>query len=81
MISDEFKIVTKDVLNDEVDAKDVDSRYVNGDGDKDPGQELDVEETIVIEEKEPEIVKTLWSGLPSPSSQLWSGITLGSTSS
>lgn len=56
--------------------KDVDPRYVNGDPLKEVGQELDVQETIVVEEKDPEIAKTLLTGLPSPSSLLWSGITL-----
>lgn len=56
-------------------AKEIDSRYVNGDLAKEVGQELDVEETIVVEEKNPEILRTLLTGLPSPSSLLWSGVT------
>lgn len=76
MVADEIEIVTRELPDGEEDAKDVDPRYVNGKTVKDPGRELDVQETIVLEEKSPQIVKTLLSGLPSPTSTLWSGITL-----
>jgi alkaline phosphatase D len=75
IISDELEIVTRDPVNGEELAKEIDSRYVNGDPTKEVGQELDVEETIVVEPKDPEIAKTLLTGLPSPSSLLWSGFT------
>ena len=38
--------------------------------------ELGIEETIVLGERDPQILKTLFWGLPSPSSPLWSLITL-----
>ncbi|KAF2465137.1 Metallo-dependent phosphatase [Lindgomyces ingoldianus] len=38
-------------------------------------QELDVQETIKYEEREPRILRTLLTGLPSPSSALWSWVT------
>ena len=72
IISDDIEVVTREPVNGEELVKDVDPRYVNGDPTKEVGQELDVEETIVVEEKDPEIVKTLLTGLPSPSSLLWS---------
>jgi alkaline phosphatase D len=40
-------------------------------------EELDVQETITYEEREPKILRTLLTGLPSPSSALWSWITFG----
>lgn len=57
------------------DLKDVDPRYVNGNGARDPGQELDVEETLVLEAKDAQPAKTLLTGLPSPSSLVWSATT------
>lgn len=42
-----------------------------------PLEELDVQETIQYEEREPKIIRTLLTGLPSPSSALWSWITFG----
>ncbi|MCJ1247926.1 hypothetical protein MMC30_005141 [Trapelia coarctata] len=37
---------------------------------------LDIEETIVLGERDSQILKTLFWGLPSPNSQLWSLVTL-----
>ena len=76
VVSDDIDIVTRDVVDQEEDGKDVDPRYVNGKSVDGPGKELDVEETIVVEEKGPEILKTLFTGLPNPTSSLWSGTTL-----
>ncbi|MCJ1473611.1 hypothetical protein MMC13_002262 [Lambiella insularis] len=39
--------------------------------------ELEVEETIVLGERDPQILKTLLFGLPSPTSPLWSLVTMG----
>ena len=75
ILSDDIKIITRDPDDGEELAKEIDSRYVNGDPAKEVGQELDVEETIVVEQKDPEVIKTLLTGLPSPSSLLWSGVT------
>lgn len=63
----------KDVLLEDV--KNVDPRYVDGPVVVNPGKELVVEEEIDIEEKEPEILKTLLTGLPSPTSTRWSAVT------
>jgi alkaline phosphatase D len=41
-----------------------------------PEDEIEVEETIVLEEKPPRIWRTMLTGLPSPSSALWSLATL-----
>jgi len=49
--------------------------YVHDDAAEEPLQELDVEETIVLEEKGPHVLRTLLTGLPSPTSLLWSVIT------
>jgi alkaline phosphatase D len=60
--------------NPEEDAKDIDPRYVNGDV-KDPGKELDVQETLMLAPKDANILSTLLTGMPSPASLLWSSIT------
>ena len=75
VISDDVKVITKEPENGEELVNDVDSRYVNGDSGKEVGEELDVEETIVVEKKDPEILKTLLTGLPSPSNSIWSAVT------
>ena len=75
VISDDLEVITKDPVNGEELIKDVDPRYVNGDATKEVGQELDVEETITVEEKDPQSAKTILTGLPSPSSLVWTGIT------
>jgi alkaline phosphatase D len=74
IVADEIEIITREPVDG--DERDVDPRYVNGNALKDPGEELDVKETIVVEEKSPQILKTLLTGLPSPTSTLWSGATL-----
>ena len=45
--------------------------------DEGPLAELDVQETVQYEEREPKVLRTLLTGLPSPSSALWSWITFG----
>ena len=72
IISDEVKVITKDASQDH-DVADVDPKLAEGEADA----ELDVEETIVVEIKDPAIIKTLLTGLPSPSSLLWSAVTFG----
>lgn len=42
-----------------------------------PLRELDVEERIQYEERQPKILRTLLTGLPSPASAFWSYITFG----
>lgn len=72
IISDEVDIVTRETIDPDDAAKDVDPRYTDQ---ANPGAELDVEETVVVEERGPEILKTLLTGLPSPTSLSWSSIT------
>ncbi|KAF2096183.1 Metallo-dependent phosphatase [Rhizodiscina lignyota] len=72
-----------DVLSDEVDiiVKEPEETETNGNVDLIEGaedgvlEELDVEETIVVEKKDPQILQTLLFGLPSPSSTLWTFLT------
>ncbi|KAK3679647.1 hypothetical protein LTR78_000022 [Recurvomyces mirabilis] len=71
VIADELDIVTKDVP--EADFDEAHPQYSDGVV-AEPIQEIDVEETIVLEEKQPEVLKTLLTGLPSPTSLLWSAI-------
>ena len=68
VISDEIDIITKDITKrDYSDDEDADVRQ--------PVQEIDVEETIVLAEKEPRIVRSLLWGLPSPTSLICSAVT------
>lgn len=67
VISDEIDVVTREYPGDDA-AQDVDPRYANGEAVKEPLVELDTEEVIVYEEKGPEALKTLLTGLPSPTS-------------
>ncbi|KAK4501416.1 hypothetical protein PRZ48_007225 [Zasmidium cellare] len=71
VVADEVKILERDVRP--IDVVDVDPRYA--DGATNPGKELVVEEDIEVEQRDPEILKTLLTGLPSPSSTLWSAVT------
>ena len=75
ILQDEVHVVTKEPSHSQEDFKDVDPRYVNGSAPKDPGQELDVEETVTLEAKDPQPLNTLLTGLPSPSSLTWSATT------
>lgn len=62
-------------INDEDAAQDVDPRYANGGAAEKPGAELDVQETLVVNERGPEALKTLVTGLPSPTSLFWTTLT------
>ncbi|EMC94145.1 hypothetical protein BAUCODRAFT_150353 [Baudoinia panamericana UAMH 10762] len=68
-----------DVIADEIDiiarGSDLD-RHRSDDGPGDEVKELDVEETLIITKKDPEVWKTILTGLPSPSSIFWSVVTL-----
>lgn len=76
MVSDEIEIITRSDFDRDEASKEVDPRYVDGDGD-DVGQEIDVEETIAVEERGPEPLKTLLTGLPSPTALAWTALTFG----
>jgi alkaline phosphatase D len=71
VISDELDIIVKDTIE-----RDSDVELIEG-ADDGPLEELEVQETIQYEERQPRIVRTLLTGLPSPSSALWSWVTFG----
>jgi alkaline phosphatase D len=58
------------------DSSSEDIQLIDG-ADDGPLEELDVQETLQYEEREPKVLRTLLTGLPSPSSALWSWITFG----
>ncbi|OJD32949.1 alkaline phosphatase family protein [Diplodia corticola] len=70
VVSDEIDIITKETVAQGDDTPDVAESPRPA-----PVEELDVEETVVVQEKDPRIFKTLLTGRPSPSSALWSWIT------
>ncbi|KAK4544219.1 hypothetical protein LTR36_004429 [Oleoguttula mirabilis] len=75
IVADEIDIVTREAPQPEEDVQSIDRRYARGEASRDVVQEVDVQETIVIEEKSPQILKTLLTGLPSPTSLFWSAVT------
>ncbi|KAF2023490.1 Metallo-dependent phosphatase [Setomelanomma holmii] len=75
IISDELDIIVKDTIASGDDSSE-EVQLIDG-ADDGPLEELDVQETIQYEEREPKILRTLLTGLPSPSSALWSWITFG----
>jgi alkaline phosphatase D len=73
LVADEIDIITKDMI-DRDDSDDEDALVV----DPQTGealQEVEVLETIVVEEKHPKALRTLLTGMPSPSSLFWSAVT------
>ncbi|GME33748.1 Alkaline phosphatase D-related protein [Neofusicoccum parvum] len=70
VVSDEIDIITKETV-----AQGEETPELIEGAEPGPLEELDVEETIVVQEKDPRVFKTLLTGLPSPSSALWSWIT------
>jgi alkaline phosphatase D len=68
-VADRIAIATRDVKKEDG-ASSVDPRYA--DPTADPGQELVVEEEIDLARREPQPLTTLLTGLPSPSSPLYS---------
>lgn len=73
IISDELDIIVKETVARGDDSSE-EIQLIDGAEDG-PLEELDVQETIQYEEREPKILRTLLTGLPSPSSALWSWIT------
>jgi alkaline phosphatase D len=76
IISDELDIIVKETVGGRGDDSDQDIQLIDG-ADEGPLQELDVEERVEYEEREPKVLRTLLTGLPSPSSALWSWVTFG----
>ncbi|KXS94081.1 hypothetical protein AC578_10515 [Pseudocercospora eumusae] len=72
VVADILRVETRDAVPEDV--LDVDARYANGNAD--PGKELVVEEEIDLVERDPRTLRTLMTGLPSPTSNLWSIMTL-----
>ncbi|KAF2497206.1 hypothetical protein BU16DRAFT_526231 [Lophium mytilinum] len=75
VLSDEIDIIVKETVG-QGDSSSEDLELLDG-ADDGPLEELDVQETITYEEREPKIWRTLLTGLPSPSSAFWSWITFG----
>ena len=74
IISDELNIIVKEAAEDSDSSERPDLLDGADDG---PLQELDVEEDIQYEERSPKILRTLLTGMPSPSSLFWSWLTFG----
>lgn len=73
IISDELNIIVKEATED----SDSDRAELLDGADNGPLQELDVEEDIQYEELQPKVLRTLLTGMPSPSSLFWSWVTFG----
>ncbi|KAK4973988.1 hypothetical protein LTR66_011143, partial [Elasticomyces elasticus] len=74
VVADEIDIIATEIT-DRHDSDALDAQLDAGLSAEQPIEELEVQETLVLEEKEPQALKTLLSGLPSPTSMLWSAIT------
>ena len=74
VVKDEVHVITHEPPSPREDAQDVDPRYVNGGPPKDPGEELEAEETVVLELKDAQPWSTALTGRPSPSSLVWSAV-------
>lgn len=68
--SNEVDIVTTSDFDHDAAKRDIDQRLVDPGALDDVGEELTVQETLVLEERDPAILKTLLTGLPSPSSMM-----------
>ncbi|KAL9084289.1 MAG: hypothetical protein Q9165_008117 [Trypethelium subeluteriae] len=76
VLADELDIITTETGDpDGVPSAVKDEAKANGNGEV-PIEELDVQETIVLEEQGPRALYTVLSGLPSPASMTWSIITV-----
>ncbi|KAG9193663.1 alkaline phosphatase D [Alternaria panax] len=76
IISDELDIIVKETVGGRGDDSGEEVQLIDG-AEEGPLKELDVEETVQYEEREPKVLRTLLTGLPSPSSAMWSWITFG----
>lgn len=77
MISDELDIIVKGAGDDSSRSDSAQSIELLEGAEDGPLKELDVQETIKYEERQPRVLRTLLTGLPSPSSLLWSWFTFG----
>ena len=77
VVADEVDIVVTDDDRENVSAEDDGESAINDEtSDGDEEMELTIEETIVFEERNPQIFRTLLFGLPSPTSPFWSLVTM-----
>jgi alkaline phosphatase D len=67
-----------DIIGDETDVTITETSHsLRDQGEPEPAEEeIEIEETIILEEKPPQAWRTILTGLPSPSSALWSLATL-----
>ncbi|KAF2436864.1 hypothetical protein EJ08DRAFT_691177 [Tothia fuscella] len=72
VISDEIDIISKEIVDPGSDTEDEIERADAEEVKDEPVKEIDVQETIVVEEKDPSYLKSLLLGLPSPTSLLCS---------
>lgn len=70
VVSDEIDIISREIT--ERDSSDDEILQMSA---GQPVEELDVQETIIVEEKDPQVLRSLLFGLPSPTSMFWSAIT------
>ena len=76
VLADELDIITTETGDpDDLPAEAKEEIKANGNQET-PLEELDVQETVVLEEKRPQAFLTVISGLPSPGSMVWSAITV-----
>ncbi|KAF2455501.1 PhoD-like phosphatase-domain-containing protein [Lineolata rhizophorae] len=71
VLSDELEIVTKETTIRPSDTESSDGSDAEGAGGESV-KELDVQETVTVERRDPKILKTLLLGSPSPASGMWS---------
>ncbi|KAL1303006.1 hypothetical protein AAFC00_003322 [Neodothiora populina] len=71
VVSDEIDVITREITDRDISDDEVAELVEPGE----PVEELDVQETIVVEEKDANVLSTLLLGLPSPTSMFWSAIT------
>jgi len=75
VVADDIDIVARPVAVADVDPSTLQTGEITDGTDVEVLEELDVLETVVLEKKNPCVLKTLLTGLPSPSSILWSLVT------
>ncbi|KAF2646880.1 hypothetical protein P280DRAFT_465031 [Massarina eburnea CBS 473.64] len=75
VLSDELDIIVKEAIDTTGSGSDSSEVELLEGAEGGPPKELDVEETIQYEERQPKILRTLITGAPSPSSLKWSWLT------
>ena len=76
IVADEIDIIVRESPEPEELVRDINRRYADPGASSNLGPEIvEIDETIVYEEKSPSVLKTLLTGLPSPTSLFWSLLT------